>query len=67
MKHEGVTWNKAWEEHDKVKCDCTHYPKDHYGRWGWCDKCGCTWYYPNVRWVRRKQKEVKKDIRQQIS
>lgn len=49
---------RAWKGYDKIKCDCGHYPKDHYNREGWCDKCGCTWYYPNVRYIRRKQKEV---------
>lgn len=41
----------------RVKCDCGHYPKDHYGRQGWCDKCGCTWYYPNYRYILRKKAE----------
>jgi hypothetical protein len=48
-----------WHEHSRVKCDCGHYPKDHYVREGWCDECGCTWYYPNHRYILRKKKEKK--------
>ena len=44
----------------RVKCDCGHYPKDHYNRRGWCDECGCTWYHPNYRYVLRKKAERKK-------
>ena len=54
---------KAWSNHSRVKCDCGHYPKDHYGRSGWCDKCGCTWYYPNVRYIKRKQLTEEKENR----
>jgi len=49
-----------WKEQSRVKCDCGHYPKDHYNREGHCDKCGCTWYHPNVKYIKRKQKEVKR-------
>ncbi len=48
------------DNHRIVKCDCGHYPKDHYAREGWCDECGCTWYYPNYRYILRKKKENKK-------
>lgn len=51
---------KAWENHDNVKCDCGHYPKDHYGRQGFCNKCGCTWYWPNIEHQKKKQAEIKK-------
>lgn len=51
---------KPWAEHSRVKCDCGHYPKDHYNCAGWCDKCGCTWYYPNYRYIKKKQKALKK-------
>jgi hypothetical protein len=46
---------KAWPKHQKVKCDCGHYPKDHHTGEGWCDKCACTWYYPNVQHIKRKK------------
>jgi len=52
---------KVWPKHSRVKCDCGHYPKDHYNREGWCDKCGCTWYWPNVRYQLKKQKEEKEN------
>lgn len=44
------------------KCGCGHWRKDHYGD-GWCygegsggkrtkgTSCGCTWYYPNDKWI----------------
>ncbi len=44
--------NKRWAEYDKVKCNCGHYPKDHFNREGVCSKCGCTWYYPNDKFIR---------------
>ena len=34
-----------------VKCNCGHYKKDHYRGEGQCSKCGCTWYYPNDKWI----------------
>ena len=51
--------------HGNIKCDCGHTAKDHYGGWGWCHdsthpkagKCGCTFYHPNVHYIRRKQKK----------
>ncbi len=47
-----------------IKCDCGHYAKDHYLAEGWCQhpkagECGCTWYYPNVRWLKKTKKEDK--------
>jgi len=52
---------KKWQEHSRVKCDCGHYPKDHFAREGWCEKCGCTWYYPNYKYILRKQKKERRD------
>jgi hypothetical protein len=52
---------KSWPNHSRVKCDCGHYPKDHYARSGWCDKCGCTWYYPNVNYINRKQRRIENE------
>jgi hypothetical protein len=55
--------------HGNVKCDCGHRKKDHYDNSGWCHhaghqnpgKCGCTWYNPNVRYIKRKKiDELKK-------
>jgi hypothetical protein len=40
----------------KIKCDCGHYAKEHYLREGSCNKCGCTWYYPNVHWIKKQQR-----------
>lgn len=46
-----------------VKCNCGHTIKDHY-RGGWCHssghpkegQCGCTWFYPNDKWILMKNK-----------
>jgi len=54
---------KRWEKHSRVKCNCGHYPKDHFMREGCCigSGCGCTWYYPNDEYILRKQKEKQND------
>ena len=47
--------------HGNVKCDCGHRQDDHFQKNGWCHhpqhqnsgKCGCTWFHPNVKYVRR--------------
>jgi hypothetical protein len=54
--------------HGNVKCDCGHKQKDHYAKEGWCHslthinsgKCGCTWFHPNVKYIRRKKIEKAK-------
>ena len=38
-----------------ILCDCGHYSKDHYISEGYCDKCGCTWYHPNIKWLERQR------------
>lgn len=45
---------KRWEEQSRVKCNCGHYNRE-----GACDDCGCTWYYPNDKYILRKKKEKK--------
>ena len=52
--------NTKRKKYARVKCDCGHYPKDHHAGEGWCNKCGCTWYYPNVRYIMRKRREKDK-------
>jgi hypothetical protein len=41
------------KQEGRVKCDCGHYLKDHYGR-GACKKCGCTWWWWNVKYIAKK-------------
>ena len=49
------------------KCDCGHTIKDHF-QGGWCHssghpkegQCGCTWFYPNVNYIKRKKRENEK-------
>ena len=58
--------------HGNVKCDCGHTSKDHYLREGACHdsshkspgKCGCTWFYPNVKYIGRLRNE--KDLREKV-
>jgi hypothetical protein len=45
----------AWPKHQKVKCDCGHYSKDHFCGEGCCNECGCTWYYPNYKYILRQK------------
>lgn len=33
-----------------VKCTCGHTAKHHF-KGGWCNECGCTWFYPNDKWI----------------
>jgi hypothetical protein len=62
------------KKYNRVKCDCGHYPKDHYGGSGFCHdsthtnagQCGCTWYHPNHKYILRKQKKLKNDKSTQI-
>jgi len=51
-----------------VKCDCGHTCKDHYQGIGFCHdsthpkagECGCTWFYPNINWVKKNKTRRKK-------
>lgn len=45
-----------------IICDCGHYAKDHYLKEGACNKCGCTWYYPNYRWIERQKRIARKNM-----
>ena len=55
--------SKAGKYHGNIKCDCGHRQKDHYNGEGWCHdskhpkagQCGCTWFYPNIYYIRRKK------------
>jgi hypothetical protein len=51
-----------WGKHSKIKCNCGHYPKDHFAREGWCDRCGCTWYYPNDEYILKQKKLAKVEV-----
>ena len=47
--------------HGNIKCDCGHTQKNHFRQSGCChgtskkDSCGCTWFHPNVNYVRKKK------------
>ena len=56
--------------HGNVKCDCGHRQNDHRANEGWCHdsshpkagKCGCTWFHPNVRYIKRKKMKKQYDM-----
>jgi len=43
------------KKYSRVKCDCGHYPEDHFANEGSCDKCACTWYYPNYKYILKQR------------
>lgn len=45
-----------------IVCDCGHYARDHYLKEGCCNKCGCTWYYPNDKWIRKQKRIARKNM-----
>lgn len=48
--------NNQWKYFQRIQCNCGDYPKDHYHEEGQCNKCGCTWYYPNDKYIRKMNK-----------
>jgi hypothetical protein len=45
-----------------VKCNCGHTAKQHYQGTGQCNECGCTWFWPNDKWVLKNNlKKVKSE------
>lgn len=46
--------NITQKYHANIKCDCGHLQKDHYHKEGYCCKCGCTWFYPNIKYIKIK-------------
>jgi hypothetical protein len=38
---------------NKIKCNCGCLSQDHHGGFGWCSKCGCTFYWPNDKWIKK--------------
>ncbi len=51
----------------RIRCGCTHYARDHYNHEGWCDKCGCTWYWPNDTFIKRWKKMAKDERMERIN
>lgn len=44
------------KKYRRIKCNCGEYMKDHYQNRGWCDKNGCTWYWPNDKYLLKQKK-----------
>jgi ubiquitin C-terminal hydrolase len=38
----------------RIKCNCGHLARGHYLREGCCNECGCTWYWPNDKWLKKQ-------------
>lgn len=55
--------------HGNIKCDCSHTQKDHFNTEGCCKKCGCTWFYPNARYIEQmnKRKRENNEVYQRTS
>jgi len=51
--------------HSNTLCGCGHRASDHYQGTGQCHDtghanagaCGCTWYWPNDKYIKRKTRE----------
>ena len=48
---------------EHIICDCGHLAKDHYLKEGCCDKCGCTWYWPNHKWINKNKIVARVDVK----
>lgn len=63
LKTEIETRRAAEKEFNKkyrrVKCNCGELMKDHFENRGCCKKNGCTWYWPNDKYLLRQQKKQK--------
>ena len=64
-QNENVPFKSGTKIPKNVKCNCGHTIKDHY-KGGWCHssghpkegQCGCTWFYPNDKWILKKKRNV---------
>jgi hypothetical protein len=41
---------------DNVKCDCGATKKQHHNGEGQCMVNACTWFHPNIKYIKNKQK-----------
>lgn len=65
LKKELNKSKKKWF-HGNIKCDCGHTKKDHYNGEGFCHdsthknpgKCGCTWFYPNMKYIKKLREKL---------
>lgn len=56
--------------HGNIKCDCGHKQNDHYQNNGYCHhskhpksgSCGCTWYHPNVNYIKKNLEKAQEII-----
>lgn len=47
------------KKYRRVKCNCGCYMKDHFEKRGWCSKNGCTWYWPNDKYLFKQQTKAR--------
>ena len=46
------------KKYKRIKCNCGHLMKDHYLKEGCCSLCGCTWYWPNDKYLKKQKLEI---------
>lgn len=42
---------------NNILCNCGHTRAQHFLTEGCCEKCGCTWYWPNDKYILKLQKK----------
>jgi hypothetical protein len=47
------------KERKNTTCDCTHRKDAHFQGEGFCKLCACTWWHPNIRCIKRRQKRIR--------
>src|SRR3990167_2479534 len=50
--------NREQMRNNRLICDCGHLRRHHFMNSGCCEMCGCTWWYPNIEWIRAQQIHV---------
>ena len=45
-----------------IRCNCGHLSKYHFNGEGCCVECGCTWYHPNDRWLKKQKRTAHERI-----
>ena len=39
-----------------ISCNCGHLRHEHF-EGGFCNKCACTWYHPNDKWILKQKND----------
>jgi hypothetical protein len=70
LLREKIRQQRKARPHGNIKCNCGHTAKDHHNGEGWCHskghpkegQCGCTWYYPNDKWILKNRRNEKDTV-----